>query len=270
MALLMTIAIQATAMTYSQAQREALFLTDKMAYELGLSPQQFAAVYEINLDYLLSVNYQSDVFGIYWERRNRDLQYVLSPYQYDVYMGAYYFYRPIEWAGTNWSFRVYSYYNDRNYFYYDRPTGWDTYRGGNNRMRNDYYAHRNYNKPSGPVGHNWRDGATGNVNNSWRNPGGQPPHPGQPHPGAQPPRGNGYQPSTPPSHTHGGHGNSQPQHNRPSGTSNHGNANTGGSWRQGQGNGNVQPNTRDTQRGSTRSQQDNSQGSKSGNFGGRR
>ena len=35
MAMMMTIAISASAMTYSKARTEALFLSDKMAYELG-------------------------------------------------------------------------------------------------------------------------------------------------------------------------------------------------------------------------------------------
>ena len=38
---------------YEEARRQALFLSDKMAYELGLSDAQYQAVYEINLDYLL-------------------------------------------------------------------------------------------------------------------------------------------------------------------------------------------------------------------------
>ena len=40
------------------------------------------AVYEINLDYLMSLNGHSDVFGIWWDRRNADLRFVLTPWQY--------------------------------------------------------------------------------------------------------------------------------------------------------------------------------------------
>lgn len=43
-------------MTYSQAKDEALFLADKMAYELNLTDEQYEAAYEINLDYLMAVN----------------------------------------------------------------------------------------------------------------------------------------------------------------------------------------------------------------------
>ena len=52
---LMMLAIAATgkAMSYEQARNEALFLTDKMAYELNLTDEQYEAAYEINLDYLM-------------------------------------------------------------------------------------------------------------------------------------------------------------------------------------------------------------------------
>lgn len=40
---------------YEEARRQALFLSDKMAYELRLNDAQYAAVYEINLDYLLNL-----------------------------------------------------------------------------------------------------------------------------------------------------------------------------------------------------------------------
>ena len=46
--MMMTIAISATAMNYKAARDEALFLSDKMAYELGLTATQYEAVYEIN------------------------------------------------------------------------------------------------------------------------------------------------------------------------------------------------------------------------------
>ena len=66
LAMMMTIAIRAAAMTYTEARNEALFLSDKMAYELGLSNAQYEAVYEINFDYFYSVNSRSDVNGVYW------------------------------------------------------------------------------------------------------------------------------------------------------------------------------------------------------------
>ena len=64
LAVMMVMTISATAMSYNAAKHEALFLSDKMAYELNLTAAQYEAVYEINLDYLMSLNGHGDVFGI--------------------------------------------------------------------------------------------------------------------------------------------------------------------------------------------------------------
>lgn len=55
-AVMMMIVTSASAMSYSQAKDQALFLADKMAYELKLTDEQYEAAYEINLDYLMAVN----------------------------------------------------------------------------------------------------------------------------------------------------------------------------------------------------------------------
>ena len=62
-ALMMMLAasVSANAMSYEQARNEALFLTDKMAYELNLTDEQYEAAYEINLDYLMGVTSRYDV-----------------------------------------------------------------------------------------------------------------------------------------------------------------------------------------------------------------
>ena len=44
---LLVMAVQASAMSYEQARQQALFLTDKMAYELNLTDAQYEAAYEI-------------------------------------------------------------------------------------------------------------------------------------------------------------------------------------------------------------------------------
>jgi len=93
--MVMTIAMSANAMSYKDAKNEALYLSDKMAYELNLTAAQYEAVYEINLDYMMSVNDRSDVLGPWWDRRNADLMYVLTAYQYNKYVGLPYFYRPL-------------------------------------------------------------------------------------------------------------------------------------------------------------------------------
>ena len=47
---LFALLLNSNAMSYEQARREALFLTDKMAYELNLNDAQYEAAFEINLD----------------------------------------------------------------------------------------------------------------------------------------------------------------------------------------------------------------------------
>ena len=151
MAMMMVMTISANAMSYNAAKNEALFLSDKMAYELNLTAAQYEAVYEINLDYLLSVNGHNDTFGIWWDRRNADLRFVLNAWQYDKYMSCAYFYRPVAWKSGGWSFGIYSHY-DRNRFYHARPTVFVTYKGGNNHKSDRFYADRHVTKPA--VHHN--------------------------------------------------------------------------------------------------------------------
>lgn len=123
-----TAAIQA--MSYEQARQQALFLTDKMAYELNLTEEQYEAAYEVNLDYLMSVNTVDDLYSVYWTRRNLDLSYILFDWQYRAFCDAAYFYRPLYWNAGYWHFRIYTRYPHRNYFYFGRPHFWTVYRGG--------------------------------------------------------------------------------------------------------------------------------------------
>ena len=97
LAMMMVMTISANAMSYNAAKNEALFLSDKMAYELNLTAAQYEAVYEINLDYLMSVNGRNDAYGTWWNRRNTDLKYVLTAWQYEKFMDMSYFYRPLIW-----------------------------------------------------------------------------------------------------------------------------------------------------------------------------
>ena len=129
-ALLGTFFTQANAMSYEQAREQALFLTDKMAYELNLDEEQYEAAYEVNLDYLLSVNTYDDVFSDYWIHRNADLRYILLDWQYEAFCAASYFYRPLWWEGGYWHFGIYARYPHRDYFYFGRPHFYVTYRGG--------------------------------------------------------------------------------------------------------------------------------------------
>ena len=149
LAVLMVMTAAAQAMSYTQAQREALFLTDKMAYELDLSPEQYEAIYEINFDYFYSVSYRRDIYGNYWSRRDSDLRFVLSPWQYNLYMSTNYFYHPLNWHRGSFRFVIYTRYTDRNHFYRSRPSRYSTYRGGYNRGASRYRG-RTFNAPTRP------------------------------------------------------------------------------------------------------------------------
>ena len=127
---MLTMTVSANAMSFEQARNEALFLTDKMAYELNLTDEQYEAAYEINLDYLMGVTGRADVFGTYWERRNLDLSYILLDWQWQAYIAATYFYRPLYWEAGYWHFGIYARYPHRDYFYFGRPAFYATYRGG--------------------------------------------------------------------------------------------------------------------------------------------
>lgn len=141
-AMMMVITISASAMSYSQARNEALFLSDKMAYELNLTSEQYDAVYEINLDYMMSVNGKSDVSGVWWNRRNTDLRFVLTSWQYRQYQDLKYFYRPLSWKSGRLVYNVYNHYGNRSLFYRARPTVFVSYRGGNNHKSAHFYADR--------------------------------------------------------------------------------------------------------------------------------
>lgn len=134
----------ASAMSYEQARQQALFLTDKMAYELNLTEDQYEAAYEVNLDYLMSVDTYDDLYGAYWRQRNMDLSYILLDWQYRTYINATYFYRPLYWNAGYWHFGIYARYPRRDYFYFGRPHFYVSYRGGHswrvNGNRSWYYG----------------------------------------------------------------------------------------------------------------------------------
>lgn len=130
MALLFTLTFTANAMSYKQARQQALFLTDKMAYELNLTDDQYEAAYEINLDYLMSVNTVDDLYGSYWRYRNLDLSYILLDWQYRAFCDAAYFYRPLYFSGGYWRFGIYARYPYRDYYYFHRPRVYVSYCGG--------------------------------------------------------------------------------------------------------------------------------------------
>lgn len=144
------------AMSNSKMRKETRFLTDKMAYELNLNTEQYNDVYEINYDFISGINYVMEdvLIGQEWalnryydylDIRNDDLHWVLDSRQYNLFMQAEYFYRPIYTSGNNWLFRVYIRYTNHNQFYFPRPYNYRTYVGGHYRTHNNntsYYRGR--------------------------------------------------------------------------------------------------------------------------------
>mgnify|MGYP001450245231 CR=1 FL=1 len=115
------------AMSISKMRQNTRFLTDRMAYELKLTPRQYNDVYEVNYDFINNVRYLMDdvVRGYdyaleryydFLDVRNDDLRWILSSAQYRRFMRAEHFYRPIYAHENKWHFRIYLVYNNVNFF----------------------------------------------------------------------------------------------------------------------------------------------------------
>lgn len=152
MAVAITGVVQAFALTPTAIRENARFLTDRMAYELNLTPQQYEDCYEINYDFIASINPFMDevVYGYpeyidryynYLDYRNDDLRYIMTEAQYLAFAALDYFFRPIYTHAGNWLFRVYQYYSNTRFFYYDPPLIYHTYFGGHGRH---YFPHGYY------------------------------------------------------------------------------------------------------------------------------
>ena len=108
--LLFSVFCGAKAMDYEEARDRAWFLTDKMAYELNLTPDQCERAYQINLDYLMSVRTASDCVGEYWRFRDVDLRCILFDWQYNLYRTLDYFFRPLRWYEARWYYPMFDHY----------------------------------------------------------------------------------------------------------------------------------------------------------------
>ncbi|MGM9620568.1 MAG: hypothetical protein ACI3X4_03850 [Bacteroidaceae bacterium] len=139
----LTALASAKAMSYERAREEALYLTDKMAYELNLNDQQYNDAYEINLDYFLSMNTERDLYEDYLTYRLTDFRHILLNWQFDLMLRADYFMRPILWHRGCWVFPIYRHYH-RDVFFYDRPHVFHVYRGGHGHghYHHGFYADR--------------------------------------------------------------------------------------------------------------------------------
>ena len=143
--LTVSLALGLSAMPYSVAREQALYLTDKMAYELRLNSWQYEQVYQTNLDYFLSIDNEPQAYGAYWTYRNDDLYYILQDAQYRLYATIDYFLRPIKWLNGGWHFTVCNHYRPGHY-YYKRPVAYVSYCGKSWAHRKpahrpNYHAH---------------------------------------------------------------------------------------------------------------------------------
>lgn len=143
-AFILTSVFPALSIGYEEARQQAWFLTDKMAYELNLTPEQYDRAYQTNLDYFLSISGSADQYGRYWNFRNSDLRCILFDWQYSLFCTLDYFYRPVRWVRVGWYYPIFDHYR-RGYYYFDRPTVYVSYHGGlwHRRGHNDaspYYG----------------------------------------------------------------------------------------------------------------------------------
>ncbi|MBO4487504.1 MAG: hypothetical protein J5729_03995 [Bacteroidaceae bacterium] len=154
-ALLALLSLNMMATSDSRLREYARFLSDRMAYELDLTPMQYDDCYEINLDFLYATDRIMDdvVYGYidaidryydYLDYRNEDLRHVLDYGQYARFLNTEYFYRPIYTRSNSWYLRIYNVYSNRSFYYFDRPSGYLVYRGAHARRAypNGYYSSR--------------------------------------------------------------------------------------------------------------------------------
>ena len=143
MAAMMTSVLSAAAMPFTEARNKAMFLSDKMAYELNLTGTQFDAVYEINLDYMLNLDEEADLFGHILDIRNRDLGMVLSDSQYSKYLASKWFSQPFTMGADGWTLAVNNRYNEGQ-FLMEQPEVFLTYKGGHNQMNTGFNSGKQF------------------------------------------------------------------------------------------------------------------------------
>ncbi|WP_300724651.1 hypothetical protein [uncultured Bacteroides sp.] len=137
----------------------ARFLTDRMAFELNLSNNQYNDLFEVNYDFLCNVDpyldrlaysdpYALDYYYRYLDERNDELRWILSSIAYTRFMALDYFFRPIYALNNVIYLRIYQRYPNRTYFYYGRPHHYYTYHGGHCRKHygGESYYRKHYKK----------------------------------------------------------------------------------------------------------------------------
>ena len=137
-----TLTMNAQSMSITAIRSNARFLTDRMAYTLGIrDPFLIDEIYRINYDYIYGVNHYLDdiALGYYYDdymlvcdARDIALRNLLGITIWNRLVGYSYFHRPIIFSNRRWHFGVYD--HDRfgaSHFHYaaPRPFG-NGYAGG--------------------------------------------------------------------------------------------------------------------------------------------
>lgn len=137
-----TLTASAQSMSVTAVRSNARFLTDRMAYTLGIrDPFLIDEIYRINYDYIWGVNsYLDDVaMGYYYDdymavcdARDIALRTLLGNAIWNRMTGYSYFYRPIVFANRCWHFSIYDYdRHGRGHFFCSVPRPYHRgYEGG--------------------------------------------------------------------------------------------------------------------------------------------
>lgn len=139
MMLLVSTSAVAQPMSYDAMRNNARFLTDRMAYTLGISSLAIIDdLYRINFDYIYGINdylddialgYRYDDYLAICAERDYALQMLLGNAIWARLMSYDYFYRPVFFHNHRWHFGIYDYF-DRGHWYYSAPRYYHEYRGG--------------------------------------------------------------------------------------------------------------------------------------------
>lgn len=127
-----TLTMNAQSMSITAIRSNARFLTDRMAYTLGIrDPFLIDEIYRINYDYIYGVNHYLDdiALGYYYDdymmvcnARDIALRNLLGITVWNRLIGYSYFHRPIIFSNHRWHFGIYD--HDRfgaTYFHYSAP-----------------------------------------------------------------------------------------------------------------------------------------------------
>lgn len=205
--------LPASASGFGDIRVNARFLTDRMAFELHLSTDQYNDLYEINYDFLTGINpyiariavadaNAVDLYYRYLDIRNDDLRWVLSNAEYARFITLDYFFRPVYTLNSVCYLRIYNVYSNRNHFYFGPPRHYLTYRGGHCRTHfggRSYYQRIYPTKYRHPVYSHHKPARPHNIHHNFARPNKNPGFhftPVNRHPG-NPNRPNGVKPNKP-------------------------------------------------------------------------